>query len=153
MCVHRGMKTHFITAIVLLRYVQSNHKKTARRTGASPPVRQILDKYYRRDWCEQWFIRRAWPRKLTSARSEGSITLLKTLRHGSNAGLWNAMPTIFKGLSTSLPPTTTPPALGRRKPLINLSIVDFPQPDGPTKATNSPGWIVKFTCCRASSPS
>src|SRR5690606_21912282 len=47
----------------------------------------------------------------------------------------------FSGPSpvTSSPATSTRPASGRRKPAIIRSVVVLPQPDGPSRATSSPG--------------
>ena len=40
---------------------------------------------------------------------------------------------------TGSPKTRTSPALGGSSPEINASVVDLPQPVGPTTAQNSPG--------------
>src|SRR3989440_4309309 len=40
---------------------------------------------------------------------------------------------------TGSPITSTSPALGRSRPEMRPSVVDLPQPVGPTTATNSPG--------------
>ena len=47
-------------------------------------------------------------------------------------------------LVTDLPITRTSPAFGFVSPVIRLSVVDFPQPVGPTIATNSPGRTTKL---------
>src|SRR5512132_2223050 len=39
------------------------------------------------------------------------------------------------------------------RPAIMLSVVDLPQPDGPTRITNSPSAIVRLTSSTASAPS
>src|SRR5512137_952699 len=44
--------------------------------------------------------------------------------------------------------STCPPEVGF-SPVIMRSSVDLPQPDGPSKHTNSPGWIAKLTSCTA----
>lgn len=43
---------------------------------------------------------------------------------------------------TSVPFTCTRPADGGWSPDTSESVVDLPQPVGPTTATNSPGWTV-----------
>ncbi len=43
------------------------------------------------------------------------------------------------------PSMTTVPASGRTKPAIRFISVDFPQPEGPTIATNSPSPTLKLT--------
>src|SRR5438270_10902435 len=45
---------------------------------------------------------------------------------------------------TSSPATRTSPALARSSPEIKASVVDLPQPVGPTTAQNSPGWTVRL---------
>ena len=45
--------------------------------------------------------------------------------------------------STTRPPISTVPALGRSRPAMMLSNVDLPQPDGPTSTVNSPLSIVE----------
>src|SRR6478736_3569682 len=62
------------------------------------------------------------------------------------------------GPATGLPSTFTSPRVSLRKPPRMLSIVDLPQPDGPTIQTNSPGRMSKlmfsrtWTCCPAALP-
>ena len=53
------------------------------------------------------------------------------------------MPRSALGPFTRSPSTVTMPVVGLRKPATALSSVDFPQPEGPTIETNSPGftWI------------
>ncbi len=67
---------------------------------------------------------------------------------------WNTMPMCRRRMiasSSSLLPTSgspasdTSPSVGVSSPATMLSSVDFPQPDGPITATNSPGVIVKST--------
>jgi len=53
-------------------------------------------------------------------------------------GFWNAMPT-RNARAATLPPTDDDGAGGRlNQPLASRRMVDLPQPDGPTNATNSP---------------
>ena len=53
------------------------------------------------------------------------------------------MPRSALGPLTGSPSTVTVPVVGFRNPATAFSSVDFPQPDGPTIETNSPGltWI------------
>src|SRR5882724_4841436 len=44
------------------------------------------------------------------------------------------------------------PEDGAASPAISLSMVDFPQPDGPSRLTNSPGRIVRSTPAMAVTP-
>ncbi len=48
------------------------------------------------------------------------------------------MPRMGEGPATGVPSTVTVPAVGCRKPATMLRSVDFPQPDGPRRQTNSP---------------
>src|SRR5471030_202636 len=41
---------------------------------------------------------------------------------------------------------------GAARPAISFSMVDFPQPDGPSRLTNSPGRIVRSTPAMAVTP-
>src|SRR6478736_8410968 len=52
------------------------------------------------------------------------------------------------GPATDLPSTFTSPRVSMRKPPRILSIVDLPQPDGPTMQTNSPGRMSKLMFSR-----
>ena len=61
--------------------------------------------------------------------------------HGSMVGFWKAMPTRSALAATSRPPTMTTPVVGCTSPLTSRKMVDLPQPDGPTSATNSPSAI------------
>src|SRR5215470_2057653 len=67
-----------------------------------------------------------------------------TVLCGNSAWLWNTMPRPRSRGSRSL--TTRPsmrisPAVGSSKPAIMRKVVVLPQPDGPTKTTNSPSSI------------
>src|SRR6187200_1268095 len=57
-----------------------------------------------------------------------------------------------RSLTTS-PPIFRSPSEMSSRPAIIRSAVDFPQPDGPTRMTNSPSLIVRFMCLTASKPS
>src|SRR5215216_5928751 len=57
-----------------------------------------------------------------------------------------------RSLTTS-PPIFRSPSVMSSRPAIIRSAVDFPQPDGPTRMTNSPSPISRFMCLTASKPS
>ena len=50
------------------------------------------------------------------------------------------------------PLTITRPAVGTTSPVSSLIMVDLPEPDGPTRNTNSPSSTVKDTPLRACVP-
>jgi hypothetical protein len=50
---------------------------------------------------------------------------------------------------TGWPMTRTSPALGWSRPEISDSVVDLPQPLGPTMAQNSPGATCRLRSCSA----
>src|SRR5215467_9850034 len=84
------------------------------------------------------------PRERARSRpstSTGSITLSKTVRHGSSTGSWNTMPMSWLGSSTECPRRVTRPAERGSSPARILSSVVFPQPDCPTMVMNSPAAI------------
>src|SRR5713101_1823755 len=49
----------------------------------------------------------------------------------------------------SMPATCVLPSAGARSPAMTLSMVDLPQPDGPTMETNSPSLTARLTRSRA----
>ena len=53
-----------------------------------------------------------------------------TVSHGNSAGSWN--------IRAVRPSTSTRPAVGRSSPATSVSSVDLPQPEAPTRQTNSP---------------
>src|SRR4051794_36202955 len=57
-----------------------------------------------------------------------------------------------RSLTTS-PPMRISPSLMSSNPTIIRSSVDFPQPDGPTRMTNSPSAMSRLTSLTASVPS
>src|SRR5437868_4407252 len=62
-----------------------------------------------------------------------------TVSHGKHASSWNTTPTpTGTRPSTRAPSNATVPDVGRASPAITSSSVDFPQPEGPTTAKNSP---------------
>ena len=88
------------------------------------------------------------------AITAGSVTFSSTLMPSSRLKNWNTMPMCRRRMiasSSSVLPTSdspasdTSPSVGESSPAMMLSSVDFPQPDGPITATNSPGLTVKST--------
>src|SRR5581483_10614288 len=84
----------------------------------------------------------------------GSSTLSMTVMSSSRLKNWKIMPTWLRrnratpvslSLSTRWPPTTISPLVGRSRPAMRFSSVDFPLPDGPMIATASPGVTVRLT--------
>src|SRR5258707_10947278 len=62
-----------------------------------------------------------------------------TVSQGKRASvLWKMTPRLTLGPRTGWPPTDTVPDVAGRKPATRLSSVDFPQPLGPSRHTNSP---------------
>ena len=51
--------------------------------------------------------------------------------------------------NNTLPPTETTPESGCSRPAIDRSVVDLPQPDGPSRVNNSPGSTLKLTSLTA----
>ncbi len=70
--------------------------------------------------------------------STGIMTLRRTVRQASSTGLWKTMPTSSGGSVTARPSMRISPEVGGIRPATSFRSVDFPQPDGPTTATNSP---------------
>src|SRR5487761_2480153 len=56
-------------------------------------------------------------------------------------------------LLTTWPPMRSSPSVMSSRPAIMLSVVDFPQPDGPTRMTNSPSAMSRSTLSTATVPS
>ena len=56
-------------------------------------------------------------------------------------------------LFTTLPPMRSSPSVMSSRPAIMFSVVDFPQPDGPTRMTNSPSAMSRLMSLTASAPS
>src|SRR5262249_7889114 len=89
-------------------------------------------------------------RSRDSPRERGpNSTLARTVIHGNNRYCWNMTPRCGLGPSTISPPRLISPVVGRSIPAIMLSSVDFPQPLGPTRATNSPTPTLNDTSCNA----
>ncbi len=72
-------------------------------------------------------------------------TFPSTVFQGSRASDWNMKLTPLVIPCTRRPPTQTSPADGVSSPATSASVVDFPQPVGPTTAQNCPGSTTKFT--------
>src|SRR3984885_7929586 len=72
----------------------------------------------------------------------GSMMLSRIFSHGSRVGFWNAMPIRTWLAPTSRPATNTWPCEAVSVPATSLRMVRLPQPEGPTKATNSP-WVIR----------
>ena len=76
---------------------------------------------------------------LGTPRKRGpAMTLDSTVRQGKTASCWKTKPTSVPMPRTGSPPTRTSPSVGSSRPLTRVSVVDLPQPVGPTTATNSP---------------
>ncbi len=65
-------------------------------------------------------------------------TLASTVFHGKSEWCWNTIPRSAAGRSTGSPSTVSEPVVGRMKPAMALRSVDLPQPEGPSRHTNSP---------------
>src|SRR5271168_1049914 len=86
------------------------------------------------------------------ASSSGTATFSSAVMVGIRWKAWNTMPMVLprKRASSSSPrrlnsspATTTEPEFGRSKPVITMSSVDLPEPDGPSSATASPRPILR----------
>src|SRR5512134_2204179 len=67
--------------------------------------------------------------------------LSQTLSQGNSEASWNTTPRSGPGFSTGAPSNRRSPPERVSKPASRLSSVDLPQPDGPSRATNSPSPI------------
>ncbi len=67
----------------------------------------------------------------------GSMTLLRTVFHGSSTACWNTTPASGRGLVTISPPQRTVPEDALSRPARMRSSVVLPQPLGPTTEMNS----------------
>src|SRR5438552_11856149 len=63
----------------------------------------------------------------------------ETVIQGKSAYSWKTIARSGPGALTGLPKASTVPSSGAMKPAMTLSSVDLPQPDGPSRQTNSPG--------------
>jgi hypothetical protein len=82
------------------------------------------------------------------------MTFSATVSVGSSWKNWNTTPTVRPRQAASLfslrspntvPPTSMRPDVARSMPATRFSNVDFPDPDRPTMATNSPGQALRST--------
>ena len=85
--------------------------------------------------------------RLRPAITAGITTFSSTVMPSSRLKNWNTMPTCWRRMIASAfsslpasdsPAITTSPSSGTSRPATRFSIVDFPHPDGPITATNSP---------------
>jgi hypothetical protein len=84
------------------------------------------------------------------ATSKGNAMFFTTLRHGSSAWSWKAMPSSLSLRSSAgvRPSTRAWPLVGSSSPASTRRIVDLPQPEGPSSARNDP-----CSVCRCASSS
>lgn len=71
--------------------------------------------------------------------------LSRTVRHGISAASWNTNPSRFGTPRTTVPSTVMEPELYGASPAIILISVVLPPPDAPTRLTNSPAAMSRFT--------
>jgi hypothetical protein len=91
----------------------------------------------------------------TPAKSSGKRTLAFTRAQGMRVASWNTNANLRPVLSswlTGLRHSSRRPSLGSSKPAIIFSSVLLPQPEGPSKVTNSPALTVKSTGSKACVP-
>jgi hypothetical protein len=92
----------------------------------------------------------------TPARSSGSRTLAATLAQGIKVGAWKTKASLRPASSsraTGLRHSSRRPSLGSSSPATIFSSVLLPQPEGPSKVTNSPSRMDRSTGCSATVPS
>ena len=77
-------------------------------------------------------------------------TLSKTSSHGKRACSWNITMRSRPGPDTGVSSTFIVPLSGLSSPATRFSSVDFPQPLGPTRHTNSPSPTFRLTFLSAS---
>src|SRR5256884_9491812 len=93
-------------------------------------------------------------RSVSGAPFSASSRLRRTVIQGTQEPRWAIMIPRRLGARTGRPSINTSPRSGCSNPASSLSRVDFPQPDGPTIATNSPTPTLKDISSRAdTSPS
>jgi len=93
--------------------------------------------------------RRRYVARSSRSTTTGSITFSSTVRHGSNTGSWNTIPTLRLGPLMRRPSSSTLPDEAARRPPRMRSNVVFPQPEGPTIVTNSPSAMLSVTSASA----
>src|SRR5437868_6204434 len=74
-----------------------------------------------------------------------NIRFSRTVSHGNTDPCWEMRIPLESGFERGTPSMITAPESGRTNPAIMFISVDFPQPEGPTTATNSPSPTVKLT--------
>src|SRR2546430_13933502 len=95
-----------------------------------------------------------WWRSGFGVPSNARSRFCRTVIQGNTEPRWAIMIPRRLGARTGRPSINTSPRSGCSNPASSLSRVDFPQPDGPTIATNSPTPTVKDISSRAdTSPS
>src|SRR5215472_4480789 len=113
-------------------------------------------------WCGWWFSKPASPTMRSHSRASAwacflgtpwnngpSETLPITDFQGSSASAWNMKLVPLVMPETGTPPTRTLPSLGLSRPATRVSVVDLPQPVGPTTAQNCPGSTDRLTSRKA----
>ena len=98
--------------------------------------------------CKPTMLSISWARSSYSALGKPctwgpKITFSHTVNHGNSAASWNTTPRSGPGACNACWLTCKTPELGDSKPAIRLSKVDLPQPEGPSKATKSPGGTLR----------
>src|SRR5437773_1953187 len=79
----------------------------------------------------------------------GRHTFSRAVAQGRRVSFWNMYPMREPAPWPSMPATCVLPSAGARRPAMTLSMVDLPQPDGPTMETNSPSLTARLTRSRA----
>ena len=74
----------------------------------------------------------------TPATSIPNSTFFWTDLHGNSAKSWNTIPRSEPGPAHSLSPMVIVPLVGWSNPAMDLRMVVFPHPDGPTMEMSSP---------------
>ena len=75
----------------------------------------------------------------TPSNSSGRRIFSSTVRHGNRLGSWKT------SAMRESSDRSTVPAVGSNSPAISLNAVDLPQPEGPTRDTNSPSAMFRST--------
>src|SRR5207249_1504310 len=81
-----------------------------------------------------------------------NATFSRTVIQGKSAYSWNTMARAGSGSWTGLPKARISPELGRVNPAMALSRVDLPQPEGPSRQTNSPAATSRSIRSKATMP-
>src|SRR5690242_8848693 len=80
-----------------------------------------------------------------------NIRFSRTVSHGNTEPCWEIRIPLESGRVRSVPSINTEPPSGGMNPAMIFISVDLPQPEGPTRATNSPSWTVRLTSWTTSS--